>query len=68
MNSAFDQHENGDSFFFMKDQRKNDGEIQEIISFEGDLLNGIRDWNRIARKQRVNTDFRRAIFISIISA
>lgn len=32
------------------------------------LLDDIPDWGRIAREQRMNTDVRRAIFISIMSA
>lgn len=38
------------------------------ISIEDDLLDDIPDWNIIARQQRMNTDIRRAIFISIMSA
>lgn len=38
------------------------------IIIEDDLLDDIPDWNVIARQQRMNTDIRRAIFISIMSA
>ena len=38
------------------------------ILIEDDLLDDIPDWNIIARQQRMNTDIRRAIFISIMSA
>lgn len=38
------------------------------ILIEDDLLDDIPDWNVIARQQRMNTDIRRAIFISIMSA
>lgn len=67
MNSAFDQHDNEDSIN-KKDKSKNTEEIEEIISFEDDLLDDIPDWDMIAREQRMNTDVRRAIFISIMSA
>ena len=67
MNSAFDQHNNEDSNN-KKGKSKNDEEIQETISLEDDLLDDIPDWDKIAREQRMNTDVRRAIFISIMSA
>lgn len=35
---------------------------------EDDLLDDLPDWSEIARQQRMNTDVRRAIFISIMSA
>ncbi|CCD27054.1 Sgd1p NDAI_0J01620 [Naumovozyma dairenensis CBS 421] len=38
------------------------------IDIGDDLLDDIPDWAEIARKQRMNTDIRRAIFISIMSA
>lgn len=40
----------------------------ETIRLDDDLLDDIPDWSEIARQQRMNTDIRRAIFISIMSA
>lgn len=40
----------------------------EEISLKDDLLEDIPDWSVIARQQRMNTDVRRAIFVSIMSA
>lgn len=61
MTSAFD----GDN-----QSQKNDSKskIEEAISLEDDLLDDIPDWERIAREQRMNTDVRRAIFVSVMSA
>lgn len=38
------------------------------INLEDDLLHDIPDWEAIAKRQRMNTDVRRAIFVSIMSA
>ncbi|KAG0679904.1 suppressor of glycerol defect [Kluyveromyces marxianus] len=38
------------------------------IELEDNLLSEIIDWNEVARQQRMNTDVRRAIFVSIMSA
>ncbi|KAL2710659.1 Suppressor of glycerol defect protein1with MIF4G superfamily conserved domain [Kluyveromyces marxianus] len=38
------------------------------IKLEDNLLSEIIDWNEVARQQRMNTDVRRAIFVSIMSA
>lgn len=38
------------------------------IELDDDLLVSMPDWDEIARQQRMNTDVRRAIFISIMSA
>ncbi|CAL9729350.1 suppressor of glycerol defect protein 1 [Monosporozyma unispora] len=59
MDSAFDNH---------KVTTKGSTEIQGTISLEDDLLDDIPDWDKIAREQRMNTDVRRAIFVSIMSA
>lgn len=59
MDSAFDQN---------TDTNKASTEILETISLEDDLLDDIPDWDKIAREQRMNTDVRRAIFVSIMSA
>lgn len=40
----------------------------QTITLDDDLLDDIPDWAEIARQQRMNTDVRRAIFISIMSA
>ena len=40
----------------------------ERLNIEDELLNEIPDWGQITREQRMNTDVRRAIFISIMSA
>lgn len=40
----------------------------ERLNIEDELLNEIPDWGKITREQRMNTDVRRAIFISIMSA
>ena len=41
---------------------------KRTIEITDTLLDGIPDWNEIAKAQRMNTDVRRAIFISIMSA
>ncbi|CAR25962.1 hypothetical protein ZYGR_0A05330 [Zygosaccharomyces rouxii] len=38
------------------------------INLEDDLLDDIPNWEAIAKQQRMNTDVRRAIFVSIMSA
>lgn len=38
------------------------------MTIDDDLLDDTPDWSEIARRQRMNTDIRRAIFISIMSA
>lgn len=38
------------------------------INLKDDLLDDMPDWGAIAKKQRMNTDVRRAIFVSIMSA
>ncbi|QLQ81585.1 hypothetical protein HG537_0F03460 [Torulaspora globosa] len=40
----------------------------ETFLLDDDLLDDIPDWSEIARQRRMNTDIRRAIFISIMSA
>lgn len=42
-------------------------QIQKI-KLKDDLLENMPDWSVIARQQRMNTDVRRAIFVSIMSA
>lgn len=46
--------------------KKNSGKAE--IAIEDDLLEEMPDWAEIAKHQRMNTDVRRAIFISIMSA
>ncbi|KAL3231113.1 Suppressor of glycerol defect protein 1 [Nakaseomyces bracarensis] len=41
---------------------------KENVRINDDLLDDIPDWSKIAREQRMNTEVRRAIFISIMSA
>ncbi|QEU61975.1 Sgd1 [Kluyveromyces lactis] len=41
---------------------------QTNIKLDDDLLSEMIDWNEIAKQQRMNTDVRRAIFVSIMSA
>ncbi|AGO10487.1 AaceriABR035Cp [[Ashbya] aceris (nom. inval.)] len=41
---------------------------KRTIEISDTLLDDMPDWNEIARRQRMNTDVRRAIFISIMSA
>lgn len=43
-------------------------EAASTVTLDDDLLDDIPDWSEIARQQRMNTDIRRAIFISIMSA
>lgn len=43
-------------------------EKKSKVVIEDDLLSDIPDWNEIAKRQRMNTDVRRAIFVSIMSA
>ncbi|CAB4257304.1 similar to Saccharomyces cerevisiae YLR336C SGD1 Essential nuclear protein, required for biogenesis of the small ribosomal subunit [Maudiozyma barnettii] len=42
--------------------------IKDDFLLEDDLLDDIPDWTQIAKENRMNTDIRRAIFVSIMSA
>ena len=59
MNSAFEE---GDT------KTGNKIEVKEMVLIEDDLLDDIPDWTQLAKENRMNTDVRRAIFISIMSA
>lgn len=60
MDSAFEEAQEGGS------KGTNTTEIR--VHIDDDLLGDMPDWSEIARRQRMNTDVRRAIFISIMSA
>ena len=59
MNSAFEEG---------SESKSDKGSSKEIALIEDDLLDDIPDWTQLARENRMNTDVRRAIFISIMSA
>ena len=44
------------------------GAVSTNIVVEDNILDDIPDWSEIARSQRMNTEVRRAIFVSIMSA
>lgn len=60
MNEAFEEANNN-----VKIQQNN--QVSDI-ALDDTLLNDLPDWEAISREQRMNTDVRRAIFISIMSA
>ncbi|SMN22635.1 similar to Saccharomyces cerevisiae YLR336C SGD1 Essential nuclear protein, required for biogenesis of the small ribosomal subunit [Maudiozyma saulgeensis] len=43
-------------------------QVKDNFLLEHDLLDDIPDWTQIAKENRMNTDVRRAIFVSIMSA
>ncbi|AQZ09553.1 SGD1 (YLR336C) [Zygosaccharomyces parabailii] len=59
LESAFEEANNGGT---------NLTEPIQKINLKDDLLENMPDWSVIARQQRMNTDVRRAIFVSIMSA
>ncbi|CAI4048190.1 hypothetical protein SUVZ_12G3620 [Saccharomyces uvarum] len=57
------------AFEVSNDNSENIGKSKKAkLLIEDDLLDDIPDWSVIARQQRMNTDIRRAVFISIMSA
>ncbi|GAV51958.1 hypothetical protein ZYGR_0AF04300 [Zygosaccharomyces rouxii] len=60
MTNAFEEAQNGQSGKMTS--------ADDEINLEDDLLDDIPDWETIAKQQRMNTDVRRAIFVSIMSA
>ncbi|CCK68996.1 Sgd1p KNAG_0B05640 [Huiozyma naganishii CBS 8797] len=60
MDSALESRDDGNTLAVKKPTTK--------LRIEDDLLDDIPDWSQIAKEQRMNTDIRRAIFISIMSA
>lgn len=59
---------NMETAFEQADDQKKSSKLDSKFTIKDDLLDDIPDWNVIARQQRMNTDIRRAIFISIMSA
>lgn len=59
MDSAFEE---------VKTQRSEVDKKAESVIIDDDLLDDIPNWSQLAKEQRMNTDVRRAIFISIMSA
>ncbi|CCE63583.1 hypothetical protein TPHA_0F00970 [Tetrapisispora phaffii CBS 4417] len=49
-------------------QNPTNNSVNDKIIVEDTLLDDIPDWSEISKQQRMNTDVRRAIFISIMSA
>lgn len=59
MTSAFENED---------DKDKDSGNTNDKIILQDDLLDDIPDWTQIAKENRMNTDVRRAIFVSVMSA
>ncbi|EDO15987.1 hypothetical protein Kpol_499p15 [Vanderwaltozyma polyspora DSM 70294] len=55
---------------FEEAESQNDGGLKNTSNLKivDDLLDDIPDWTEVSKQQRMNTDVRRAIFISIMSA
>lgn len=62
MNSAFEEADFSNADASSKSRSGVEVELND------DLLDDIPDWSKLAREQRMNTEVRRAIFISIMSA
>ncbi|CCH62074.1 hypothetical protein TBLA_0G01270 [Henningerozyma blattae CBS 6284] len=60
MDNAFEEAES--------QSNNNSTALSDNITLDDSLLDEIPDWMAISKKQRMNTDIRRAIFISIMSA